>query len=159
MPKVPYRYIQNPVQKIVENMKLPGDIQRAEPIQRPADVPGERYRTEIYTYFTIPDGQTKLLYSADRWVKIQLTLEDAGPVAVSTREDISPVLSGKGILLVTSREVEFTLPQGNRLFIAATAVNRVSYITEPIPWFQSVIYNIKKNTAEVTSAIKALRGR
>ena len=44
--------------------------------------------TEISTYFTARIGTSELLYSAEDWVEITLRLETAGPVAVSTRQEI-----------------------------------------------------------------------
>jgi hypothetical protein len=94
-------------------------------------------RTEIYTYFTAP-GETRLLYSAPTWVHCRLTLENAGPVSVGTSQVLTPVLSGRGILLLTGVEVEFTLSKGGRLFIAAEAINRVKFIVEPFAWLEQL---------------------
>jgi hypothetical protein len=89
--------------------------------------------TEIYTYFTVADGVSKLLFSANFWCTTKLTLETAGPVAAGTREDVVPVLSGKGILLTTLVEEEWVLAKGDRIFIAAESINRVKFIVEPLP--------------------------
>ena len=105
-----------------------------------AGTPGDDtsgYHTDIYNYFT-PIGGSNLIYSSQGWVKIKLTLETAGPVAVSTRQDITPALSGKGRLLPVGEEVEFYLGKGDRLFVTATAVNRVSVVVEPVPWLQAI---------------------
>jgi hypothetical protein len=100
--------------------------------------------TEIYTYFTRPpgaDGKASLLYSAESWIRAELVLETAGPVAVSTRQEIFPVLSGKGILLEADGEpIEFLLPRGDRLFIAAESINRVKFVVEPLPWGDQIIH-------------------
>ena len=111
--------------------------------------------TEIYTYFTIPDGRTKLLYSAENWVRIELQLETAGPVAVSTRQDVSPVLSGKGILLPPTLDlsIDFVLPKGDRVFIVAEAVNRVKFIVEPIAWQEQIL----RGVGQIVDAIKGIR--
>lgn len=98
--------------------------------------------TQIYTYFTVPDVQQSI-YSATRWVQIKLLLETAGPVAYSTRQNILPVLSGKGALLVTGESVNFTLAAGDRLFIASTTVNRIQFIVEPFPWLENITMSIK----------------
>ena len=96
--------------------------------------------TEIYTYFTNADGRSKLLYSAEGWVRIELALETAGPVSVGTRENLTPVLTGLGILLEPDGEpVEFVMPKGDRLYIAAESINRVKFIVEPIPWLQQIL--------------------
>ena len=86
--------------------------------------------TNIFTYFTFVGG-SRLLYSAESWTKIRLRLETAGPVAVSTRQEITPVLSGKGILLPVGIPIDFNIPKGDRLFITAGAINRVTVFTEP----------------------------
>lgn len=110
--------------------------------------------TQIYTYFTKPNGKSELLYSAEDWVRAKFILETAGPVSVGTREDVAPVLSGKGILIPPSGEpLEFFLPKGDRIFIAANATNRVKFIVEPIPWFAKISYQI----SQVVSAVGNLR--
>jgi hypothetical protein len=95
-------------------------------------------RTEIYTYFTKP-GPTRLLYTAEDWIEVILELQTAGPVAFSTRQEITPVLSGKGILLTTDIPRKVTLEKGDRIFIAAEAVNRVSFITQPFGFLQEIV--------------------
>ena len=65
-------------------------------------------------------------------------LEGAGPVSVGSRDDVAPPLSGKGILLPTNVEITFPLTKGNRIFIAASAVNRGRFIIEPIPWLEQI---------------------
>jgi len=100
--------------------------------------------TDIYTYFTRSTGENELLYSAEAWVRITLVLETAGPVAVSTRESVIPVLSGKGILLDPSRIPSvFTIPRGNRIFISAESINRVKVFIEPIPWLEQILYQVE----------------
>jgi hypothetical protein len=89
--------------------------------------------TEIYTYFTVPDGVSKLLFSANFWCTAKLTLDTAGPVAASTRQDVVPVLSGKGVLLDTGLEQEWVLAKGDRIFIAAESINRVKFVVQPHP--------------------------
>jgi hypothetical protein len=101
------------------------------------DIPAATGRTEISTYFTKPGGDF-LLYQAESWVRLRLMLETAGPVAVGSRDQVSPVLSGKGILLPRDVEITFPLSKGNRIFITAGAVNRVRFIIEPIPWADQV---------------------
>lgn len=94
-------------------------------------------KTRINTYFSVP-GETKLLYSAEGWIRIRLTLEDAGPVAVGTDQNLLPVLSGRGRLLPTNEEFHFTLSKGDRVYIAAEAINRVAFTVEPIPYLESI---------------------
>lgn len=133
--------------RLSRELRAPGEIGRAIPgavqaqmhaqAQSPLpplspDIPAATGRTEISTYFTKVGGN-QLLYQAEGWVKIRLMLETAGPVAVGSRDDVSPVLSGKGILLPTDVEITFPMQKGNRIFITAVAVNRVRFIIEPIP--------------------------
>lgn len=133
--------------KLASELKAPGESGRAipgvvqaqinaqtrsvKPLGTP-EVPAAAGRTEISTYFTKVGGNN-LLYQAEGWVRIRLMLETAGPVAVGSRDDVSPVLSGKGILLPTDVEITFPMQKGNRIFITASAVNRVRFIIEPIP--------------------------
>jgi hypothetical protein len=101
--------------------------------QEAPNVPAIGAHTEIQTIFTKP-GENFLLYSAEGWVRVRFLLETAGPVSVSTRQDILPTLSGKGILLTTGVERVFELPKGDRIFIAASSVNRVQFSVEPFAW-------------------------
>jgi hypothetical protein len=59
-------------------------------------------------------------------------------VAVGMDQNITPVLSGKGILLPTNEQVEFYLSKGDRVFIAAESINRVRFITDPIPYLGQI---------------------
>jgi len=108
----------------------------------PAPTQGD-LRSNYYTYLTKTpvSGQqsTEVLYNGDRaWVKLTLTLETAGPVAVGQQSAITPVLSGKGILLETGTPMVFTIGKGTRLYIAATALNRVKVAIEPLPWLEQI---------------------
>lgn len=97
--------------------------------------------TDTYTYFTtVPlDGTTPILYNGDRlWAKVTLLLETAGPVAVGTRADIGPVLSGKGRLLTQNVAFEITIAKTSRLYILSTALNRVAVTIEPVPWAEQI---------------------
>ena len=98
-----------------------------------------QHRTDIFTHFTKANGISELIFSAEQWTRVRLTLENAGPVAIGTREDIAPVLSGKGILLETGVEKEFDIPRGNRLYIVAGTINRVKVIYQPIPWLEQIV--------------------
>ena len=111
-------------------------------------------RTDIYTLFTQVGG-TRLLYSAEDWVRITLRLETAGPVDAGTREDIAPVLSGKGTSL-NDEDVIFTLPKGNRLFYSAAAVNRVRVIIEPIPWLENILRNVELGFDRVVDSLRPM---
>jgi len=103
-------------------------------------------RTEIYTYQTVPDGRSKLLYSAESTVRVKMQLINAGPVAVGQREDISPVLSGKGILLSPGDGpiVDFVLTKANRLYIVSESINQVKFIVEPFPYLDDILYQLEE---------------
>jgi hypothetical protein len=123
---------------------LPGPVQAQLMAQRQSprkvglpDIPAATGRSEISTYFTRVGG-SQLLYQAEGWVRLRLLLSTAGPVSVGSRDDVAPVLSGKGITLPTDVEVTFSLLKGNRVFIAAASVNRVRVIIEPVPWGEQI---------------------
>jgi hypothetical protein len=109
-----------------------GPLDRYQPPSQPSVKPTAT-KTRMYTYFTTA-GETKLLYSAENWMKARLILEDAGPVSIGMDQNITPVLSGKGILLTTNVEIEFVISKGDRIFVAAEAINRVKFIIEPLPY-------------------------
>lgn len=89
-------------------------------------------RTQTSTLITQPTGKTENLFSANFWCRVKVYLETAGPVAVGLGENLSPVLSGKGILLPSGGpELEFELQKGDRLYYIATAINRVKVIVVP----------------------------
>jgi hypothetical protein len=121
-------------------------------------MPDNVQQTDIYTYFT-KAGETRLLTSAKRWTLVRLTLENAGPVAIGTKQTITPVLSGKGRLLPTGEEIQFTLAPGNRLFIAAEAVNRVSVTIEPIAYLDQIYQHQIMSTNQLQQLITALMAR
>lgn len=99
-------------------------------------------RPSITTYFTkvpVVGEQTPVLYSGDRlWSRVTLTLETAGPVAVGQMAQIAPVLSGKGQLLATGVPTSFDIPKGSKLYIAATAVNRIKVSIQSLPWLEQI---------------------
>jgi len=109
-------------------------------IQAPsATVAGAELATEIYTFFArLPtDGQLATIYNGDRqYAQVILTLETAGPVAVSTKQQILPVLSGKGQLLETGVPLSFVLAKGNRLYVATSSLNRIKVTVQPPPWLE-----------------------
>lgn len=111
-------------------------------VQAPSPtVAGAELATEINTYFAKPvtDGQPQVLYNGDRqYALVTLTLETAGPVVVSTKQNIIPVLSGKGALLETNVPLQFYLAKGNRLWVASTSVNRIKVMIQPIPWLEQL---------------------
>lgn len=117
--------------------------------------------TDIFTYFTDTTGKSRLLYSAESWVHIRVRLETAGPVSIGTRESVSPVLSGKGILLTTGEDEKWILPKGDRVFIAAESVNRVKWSVQPIAYGDqfNVISQIRDAANRMIRAVTGLRKR
>ena len=113
------------------------------------------HNTDTFTLFT-KIGGNHLLYSAEGWVRAILRLETAGPVAVSTRQDVPPVLSGKGILLGID-DVTIVLSKGQRLFYSAEAINRVRFILEPIPWGESLLFASRRGFDRVVDALSPLK--
>lgn len=139
------------LKKLADELKAPGEVGRAIPGEAQAYMratpaveapkmapPVAKGATEISTYFTNVGGDS-LLYQAESWVYLNLVLLDAGPVAVGTRENISPVLSGKGGLLVQNELARFSMRAGQRLFITANTVSRVRVTIEPPPFGQQVL--------------------
>lgn len=111
-------------------------------VQAPsATIAGAELATEIYTFFAKPsaNGQLPVLYNGDRqYAQVILTLETAGPVAVSTKQNILPVLGGTGALLDTNVPMTFTLSKGNRLWVATTSLNRIKVVIQPLPWLEQL---------------------
>ena len=131
------------------------ELARALPDSKGGETPKSQQnaKTSIYTYFTIADGETKLMYSAENWVRIKLVLETAGPVAIGTNQNIAPTLSGRGRLLDTSEQYEVTLPKGTRLYIISETVNRTGVTVEPIPWMEQISGELNDGFSRVVSAI------
>ena len=125
----------------------------------PAIEPSRRAtgRINMYTYFTIPDGDQHRFYDAATWARVRLTLETAGPVGVSQRKDISPVLSGKSRLLPIGEEIEFDMTPGTRLYIVSDTVNRVSVVIQPIPWLETITAEIGRVGTTIASAVRGAR--
>lgn len=101
-------------------------------------------RAEVNTYFTRADGETHLLYDPREQITLRLELETAGPVAVGTREELGPVLSGKGILLTTGDPQEFVLSLGDRMFIIAETTDRVKVVAQPVPYLPEIAVGVHK---------------
>lgn len=102
-------------------------------------IAGAELATEVYTFFAkaSTDGQPPVIYNGDRqYAQVILTLETAGPVAVSNKQQIYPVLSGKGQLLETGVPLTFYVAKGNRLWVATSSLNRIKVTVEPIPWLE-----------------------
>lgn len=128
----------------------------------PASVSGHsEHRTQVSTYFTkIPvDGaEPEILYNGDRmWANVTMTLETAGPVAVGQSQQLSPVLSGKGILLETDVPLTLTIAKGTRLYIRSTSINRVKLIIEPFAWLETITGLIGTLIGAVSGAPQSVR--
>lgn len=143
-----------------------GNVQTQRPDRSIAQAPAvgttqgdAQNKTEIYTYFTDPDGQTKLFYNGDRiWAHVTLTLETAGPVAIGNKQNITPVLSGKGELLETGQAKRLVIGRSNRLYIASTSINRVKVEIEPVPWLEQITGTLANLAAGVGAAVQRLLG-
>lgn len=136
---------------------LSKELQRALPDSKGGEVPKQlqTYRTDAYTYFTEVGG-TRQLYSAENWVRIKLMLQTAGPVAVGTSASLTPVLSGRGIILSPNVPFETYLPKGARFYISAGSVNRVNVTIEPVPWLEQLSGEIAHVGAAVGGAAAAI---
>jgi hypothetical protein len=132
---------------------MSAEVSRALPDSKGGEEPKDlqRWRTDHYVIPTVEIGVSQLFYTADQWVRINLMLETAGPVAVSTRANIVPVLSGKGRLLTTDVPLEFVLPKGSRLYYAAENINRLAFTVEPIPWGEQLSTDIQRVAVAVRS--------
>ncbi len=119
--------------------------------------PGDN-RTQAYTYFTRapkPGEQPAVLYNGDRlWVRVKLMLETAGPVVVGQSASLLPINSGKGILLPTNQQIEIVISKGSRLYIAASGVNRVKVVIEPIPWLEQITGSIAYVAQTILSMVR-----
>ena len=111
--------------------------------------------TEIYTYFTTADGNTHEVLAADGWTRVRLLLETAGPVAIGTRQTLAPLLTGRGRILPVGLEIELELKKGDRLYIIAGTVNRVSVTIQRIPYGDRVISRIDQVRNAIASVIGA----
>lgn len=96
-------------------------------------------KTSVSTYLTKASTTADVIYDGDRqWAQITLTLQTAGPVAVSDKSSIAPVLSGKGQLLQTGVPTKFFIAKGTRLYVLSSSVNRISLAIEPVPWLEMI---------------------
>lgn len=159
------KMIETGIDAFAGNKPVSAEVARALPDSKGGEEPKDlqRWRTDMQETFTTTLGESQLLYVADQWVRVQLMLETAGPVAIGTRAEIVPVLSGKGRLLTTGVPYEAYLPRGTRLYYAAESVNRVAFTIEPIPWMEQLSLEIRRVAqANLTSAkelINAFLGR
>lgn len=139
------------MRKAADSLSMAGEAGRAIPglaqvqsqqrqvvIEGDPAIPAATGRTEISTYFTKAGGDF-LLYEADNWVYLNLVLLDAGPVSVGNREQISPVLSGKGGPLIQGETYRFPVRKGGRVYITSNTVNRVRVTIEPVPLADQVL--------------------
>lgn len=102
------------------------------------DQGASQFRTEISTFIT-KIGPTQVLYGGSRiWAQITVTLETAGPACVGTKSNLTPVLSGKGILLETLVPKTFTIAKGDALYVAANSISRIKLEVQPVPWLEQL---------------------
>jgi hypothetical protein len=119
----------------------------------------QTYETETYTYFTVVGQAQNPLYNGDReWATLTLTLETAGTVEVSTKRNLLPLLSGKGIALRTGVPRPFTLPKGTRLYIAASAINRVTVTIEQQAWQEQQLGAMVQGTSSLHAMLQPITG-
>lgn len=142
----------------IAKQKVGTPMQQTGVVSPAIDAGSASVNTEIFTYFTAA-GEQRVAYSAESWVKLTLELETAGPVAFGTRLQILPVLSGKGALLPVGRSVELFLSKGNRLVLAADALNRVKVIVEPLPWLQAISMQVGSVVGSLASLASAFMNR
>lgn len=112
-------------------------------------------------FFTTPTDGTQLLYSADQWVQVVVTLRTVGPVSCGQNASQVPVQSGKGIALVTNIPVTFTLARGTRLYVASTTVSRLSVVITPIAATSDIVDQRQQLAAllDISASLKALVAR
>lgn len=132
------------------------EAKRAVPRSTGAETPGrlQAYRTEIFTYFTVP-GDTHELFAFQGWARMTVQLETAGPVTIGQKPTLTPVLSGKGMLIDTDEPQSFVVAKGTRIYIAANTVDRVKVVVEPIPWLDEIAMRIDGVTAVIKAAAEA----
>jgi hypothetical protein len=115
-------------------------------------------RTTANVYLTQVQGTgqpTPILYNGDRlWAKVTMTLTTAGPVAVGPSSSLLPVLSGKGIPLITNQPLEMIIAKGSRIYCVSTAVNRVNVKIEPLPWLEQITGLISQVVSGIMSRFK-----
>ncbi len=126
--------------------------------QAPPPNPGPgNNQAQVSTYFTkapVVGDSTPIIYNGDRlWARVTLTLETAGPVAVGTMSQITPVLGGKGQLLETNEPLYYDIAKGTRLYIAATGANRVKLKIEALPWLEQITGLISNLINAITSRL------
>ncbi len=131
-------------------------LPRAEGNQQPYAMQSDQ--TDMFDMLTTSVGQSKQFYVTNRWIRVTLTLQTAGPVVVSTRAEVVPVLSGKGTSLVTGQPITFTLPRGSSLYYGCASVQRVSVIIEPVPWANEIAGKIDGVAGVVGEAARSIVG-
>jgi len=67
------------------------------------------------------------------------------------------VLSGKGQLLDTGVPTIFDVPKGQKLYIAATAVNRVKLTVGSLPWLEAIVAHLRSIAESVAGYLNKSR--
>jgi hypothetical protein len=132
------------------------ELGRALPDSKGAETPKQlqTYRTWVTTFFTLGSVESELLYSAENWVRIRVSLQTAGPVAIGTVSEIVPVLSGKGIILDPDDDPwEAMVPKGTRVYVASETVNRLDVTVDPIPWLEQMDLDVVKTQNDIRDAV------
>lgn len=90
--------------------------------------------------FTDGTGVPARIYSGDRlWAIVTITLQTAGPVAVSPNPSMGTTGSGNGRLLTTNEPVEYTCGEGQSIYVQSTSPNRLALSIQPVPWIEQVV--------------------
>lgn len=101
-----------------------------------------QFHTQTFTRFTDPSAaqgdERNLVYSAEKWVRVILTLTTAGPVLIGTQQNLNPAQPGQGIVLQQDVATPIVLPRGDRLYMASTSIDAISVVIEPIPWLEEI---------------------
>lgn len=117
------------------------------------------YATNFYTYLTEATGTKELLSTGDDWTQVTLRLESAGPVAIGENQELQPPASGRGRLLTQDVDLTFTVPPQTKIYVAATAVNRVGVIRQPFPWFAQIVALLGATAGSTASALTDAVGK
>lgn len=114
--------------------------------------------TELFDIFTTTIGESRSFYTTNRWIRVTLTLQTAGPVVVATRADVVPVNTGKGASLMPGVPLTMTLPRGSTLYYGCASVQRFSVVVEPIPWANEIAGKIDDVASALGVAARGIIG-
>ncbi len=108
---------------------------------------------QLFTYTTRAVPETQTLYNADRqWARVTLTLTTAGPVQVGEKQDLGNITAGQGVSLQTGVPVVLDVARGNRIFVVAGAVNRISVVVAPYPWLEVITGSVMRLVSRIVGS-------